>query len=1015
MFVHQKSNRRIKALVVSLVLCLAASAVSASDPAPKTYKIEPQYVSTALKAFAAQSDMQIIFTEAEVGSARTRGVTGTRSPREALSEILKGTGLGFEFTANNVVVVRKLSAATSRASADPPTDGNSDNKEGKKSSAQDIRVAQVDQGTAGPSAAEKNKSESDSRKKTAGLEEIVVTGTRIPTAATNQVQPVRSYTRQDIERSGQTTLSDFLNTLPDASVNSSEAFTQNGVFPGMTTVQLHGLPVGTTLVLIDGRRLESNVFGFFDLSNIPASAVERIDILTVGASAIYGADALGGAINIILRRDINGLEVNAQFAHDIGSSDSHVNLDWGRSWDGGSISLIGTYENRGVLLGSEREPTSRTNFPPGAPSFFVTDSCSPGNVYSLNGQNLPGLSAPDAGIPGGISGKPTTQQFLATSGKLNECNAYLDTMLALPTQREGAVLSANVRINPEIELFTQVLLTHEQLTDSGVALIGAYGGSYGGTVLGATNPYNPFGEAVGVSFSYPAVPDTERVSDDFIRPLIGLRGSVFTDWDYEATTYFSRDEFHSIQPNFNAALFQNALNSSDPATAWNPFATQAAASSQVVQSLSASVAGNDYAFVDELTGGQGVLRGSLAPLPAGPLQTAAGVEFSHESLAYSQSGAAPIDLHRISYAAFGEMRVPLLSGFDRSTGNERLALTVAGRYDHSSDYSGKATWQGGLLWRATQGFLFRGGYGTSYKAPLLQELAGGIQYTATGSFGFVDPFRGGQPVDSQITVATNPRLKPETGDSRTLGVVYSSQALMGLTASLTYYYTKIEKYIWAPAFQVLIDNPEDFPGAITRAPPSPQDVANGWLGPITNISSSYYNFGNIDVGGVDADLRYDIETGLGRLTPSVAVANIYKWTGALTPQASPISYLNQATINGPGFAPRWKGTAALSWKLGPLSTSVSGRYVGRYRDYQDLVTSPLELGDFWVFDLNCRYDLGKGVFGNSGWPTGAYIAFGAINLFDHTPQLSFGGGLPFDPAENDIRGRVIYVQLGAKW
>jgi iron complex outermembrane receptor protein len=522
-------------------------------------------------------------------------------------------------------------------------------------------------------------------------------------------------------------------------------------------------------------------------------------------------------------------------------------------------------------------------------------------------------------------------------------------------------------------------------------------------------------QTVGVSFSYPTVPDTERVSDDFIRPLIGLRGSLFREWDYEATTYFSRDEFHSIQPNPNTGLFQEALNSSNPATAWNPFVTQAAASPQLVQSLVTSVPGNDFAFVDELTGGQVVLRGSLAPLHAGPLQTAAGVEFSHDSLAYYQSGAAPIDLHRISYATFAELHVPLLSGLDQSTGNDRLALTLAGRYDHASDYGGKPTWQGGLLWRATRSLLFRGGYGISYKAPLLQQLAGGVQYTLSGNFGFVDPFRGDQPVDSQITSATNPRLEPETGVSRTLGIVYSSQALTGLTASLTYFYTKIANYIWAPPFQVLIDSPEYFPGAITRTPPSPQDVAKGWLGPITNITGSYYNFGNLEVGGVDADLRYDIETRLGRLTPSVAVANIYKWTGALTPQAPPISYLSQATINGPGFAPRWKGTAALDWKLGPLSTNVSGRYVGRYRDYQDYAPSTLELGDFWVFDLNCRYEIGKGVFGNSGWPTGAYIAAGAINLFDHTPQLSFGGGLPFDPAENDIRGRVIYVQLGAKW
>src|SRR6267154_531361 len=111
----QKNENRVSAMLVVLVMCFAGSVARAADPAPLAYKIEPQSVSTALKAFAAQSNMQLIFTEQDVGSAKTTGVVGTRSPREALSEILKGTGLEFEFTANNVVVVRKTSHTTESA------------------------------------------------------------------------------------------------------------------------------------------------------------------------------------------------------------------------------------------------------------------------------------------------------------------------------------------------------------------------------------------------------------------------------------------------------------------------------------------------------------------------------------------------------------------------------------------------------------------------------------------------------------------------------------------------------------------------------------------------------------------------------------------------------------------------------------------------------------------------------------------------------------------------------------
>src|SRR5882762_5423884 len=107
----QKNENRVSAIFAVLLMCFGGSVAYAGDPPAKTYQIEPQWVSTALKAFAAQSSMQLIFTEADVGSAKTSGVMGTRSPREALSEILKGTGLEFELTANNVVVVRKASHA----------------------------------------------------------------------------------------------------------------------------------------------------------------------------------------------------------------------------------------------------------------------------------------------------------------------------------------------------------------------------------------------------------------------------------------------------------------------------------------------------------------------------------------------------------------------------------------------------------------------------------------------------------------------------------------------------------------------------------------------------------------------------------------------------------------------------------------------------------------------------------------------------------------------------------------
>jgi iron complex outermembrane recepter protein len=1016
MFMHRKSKKVLECLVAAWVVCMGAGPVYAADPAPQAYKIEPQSVSTALKEFAAQSNLQLIFTEADVGSVKTNGVSGTKAPREALSEILRGTGLKFEFTANNVVVVKR---SVREAKSDPPSgaDRNTEEKGGKTDSSQDFRVAQVDQNAAGPQAIDKNKGEeSDSKRKTAGLEEIVVTGSRIPTVAGNEVQPVRSYTREDIENGGQITLGDFLNTLPDVSSNNP---LQTG-FSGQQAVQLHGLPVGTTLTLLDGRRLDANIGGFFDLSNIPLAAVERVEILPVGASAIYGADGLAGAVNMILRKNFNGFEVNATLDTAPGVNNPTANLAWGKSWERGSVSLIGTFQETSELLGSQREPTSSTSLPANLPASIVSAianySCAPGNVYSLDGSNLPGLSSPYAAIPAGITGKPTIAQFLATAGKQNLCNGNQYVTITPEAHREGALLSAHYELAPSADLFTEVLFSYQHfLYDLGPQI--SVSQFFGGT-LSASNPYNPFGEAVNVSFAYPGAGTPEDSFTSLIRPLIGLRGEIFSGWHYEATATVSRTQFHNEYSIADPGLIANALASSTPATALNPFTTGAPGTSQLLRSLTTPADVFPTSFDDRTVRAEGFLGGPLVQLPAGPLQTVFGGEYSQQTQDENAPPYPALDLHRNAFAVFGEARVPLLADRESTQQGDRLTLTLAGRYDHSDDYGGKTTWQSGLRWRATESLSFRGGYGQSYRAPLLSQISGPQTVTPDVVANIVDPFRGNQLTSNPVTLTTgpNPNLKPETGDAFTLGLQYVSQALPGLHATLTWYDLKITDYIGIEATQTLVSYPSLFPGAVVRAPPTPQDQQLGYLGAITQINYLDYNFGDLRVAGFDSDVSYAIDTRAGQFTPSVAIAEIYKWQSALLPGTPTIDGVSQATLLGVGWSPRWKGTAALAWKQGPLSMNLAGRYIGKYRDYQDygVANNTNEIGNTWIFDLNAHYEVGQALAGSSSWLAQSYVAFGAVNLFNKIPPLSY---TPYwyDPAEYDIRGRYFHLSVGVRF
>jgi iron complex outermembrane recepter protein len=860
------------------------------------------------------------------------------------------------------------------------------------------------------------KDEQASKKKPMVLEEVIVTGSRIPTVAGQQVLPVRSYSRQDIEQSGQTTISEFLNTLPDASISASEgsAFSPGGFGdPGRTTVRLHGLPLGTTLVLLNGRRVEQGVTGFFDLSTIPVSAIERVEVMPVGASAIYGADALGGAVNIILRQNLNGFEVNGKFAHAADLNDTDANLGWGKSWERGSVSLVGTYQDRGNLLGSQRTLTSTIQLPAGVPPWlFLTDACSPGNVYSLDGQNLPGLSSPHAAIPAGISGTPTTQQFAGTAGQLNQCNTFRTTALVPQAQREGALLSAHYQMAGSMDLFTEILFSHQHLHPPSDSFINA-----SGAILGANNPYNPFGKDVGVSFASD-FPTSYEASGSLIRPLIGMRGSLFSAWHYEATAYLSRDRYQLDIPLtfYGDPILEAALNSSNPATALNPFTT--GAPSPALQSLVASARQYHQLYVGRLVDGQAVLRGPLFHLPAGPLETVLGSEFGQEKhekyvLINGANLTTPLASQRNTYAVFSEARVPLLADYAHPQLGDRLALTLAGRYDHTNDFGGKATWQGGLLWRPTETISMNGSYGVSYKAPQLREISGGVSFAYATTY--PDPLRGNQLDSVNQIFGANPNLKPETGDSLTLGIVYSSRALEGLETSLTYFNVNISNFIARPSATAMINNPNLYPGGIIRGPATPQDQQQGFPGAITQINDLYYNFGDVHVAGVDADVRYAINTGVGEFAPSLAVANIYRWQTALVPGAPSISAVSQALgFGGVGFAPRWKGTAALRWRQGPLSANLVGRYTGRYKDYQEQVPNSNELGNFWIFDLNLRYDAGRALTDSPRWVAGTYLSLGAINLFDKAPPFSYGYPT-YDYTQYDIRGRIVYAQIGLKW
>ena len=356
-----------------LVIWLGANAADAADPTPKDYKIEPQSVSTALKAFAAQSDMELIFTEADVGSAVTGGVTGNRSPSEALSQILKGTGLKFDFTANNVVVVRKISHATESAASKPIADA----LDPRGSST--VKLAQVD--SPSPVAGEGARSEDERRGESQDatdssktkLDEIIVTGTHI--RGVSPSSPIINITREEIDRSGYTSLGDLMRSLPQNYNGGNSPQLTTGATPGIdnggsvsggSSPNLRGLGSGSTLTLVNGHRLaDDTINGAVDITLIPLAAVERVEVVTDGASAAYGSDAVAGVVNIILKKNYDGSETSilGGGTSQGGGTEKQLNQLLGKTWTTGNLLFDYEFDRIAAVYSTKRDYTLEAGTP----------------------------------------------------------------------------------------------------------------------------------------------------------------------------------------------------------------------------------------------------------------------------------------------------------------------------------------------------------------------------------------------------------------------------------------------------------------------------------------------------------------------------------------------------------------------------------------------------------------------------------------------------------------------------
>lgn len=998
--------------LVSIAIALGASANAQQPPESAEYAVPAGDLISVVNQISRGSGVQIVYDIELLRGKRSAEIIGSMSLTEALERALRGSGLSWKQVNASTISIQK---------ARQPKSGST--RGGHPSSRQQTE-------------------ESEGEGRVVELEQMTVVGSRIGSTPSESALPIKIITRDEIERSGASSIAQMLSYLPEVSVNGDQSGSIGSAGTGLglegreinaSTVQLRGLPLGTTLVLINGRRSgESSALmqsGQFDLSTIPLAMVERIEVLPAGASAVYGGDGMAGVVNIVLRRDTNGIGLRVRHAQADGYTDQQASLVFGKSWSRGSMTGTLMMQKGDGLESAQRGLLANADFS----RFGGSDRTSlytvyPGNVFSLDGcqpapalcfipldqrGNLPGLDSPFATVPTGQDGRSLTlSDFLATAGQLNRASRRVQ--LISPETNKALTFNGHFELTPSTELIGELMYNRRSIPARQLVFstgLGEYG--FQTAVVGADNPFNPFGVPVGVNYWYEDTNIYREFSQTFWRAMVGARGKV-KDWQWEATVWRSRDTSSTGNVySFVSNRFPQVLNTSDPSRAVNLFSGDgsAPASLEVLRSLM-SLTETDFGA--EVTGVNAFAHGPLLALPAGDLQALFGIEYQKQALIsnvqfYDAGELVPVEAeHGPNYAKamFTELRAPILAAQDGSSG--KLTATGAFRVEDTGRMAERASTETlGLEFRPFPGLLLRGMHSTAFK-PLPIYSAIQSTHLEPARQTVTDPTLGGAsfPVSTIYGGGLPPGLRPEISQTQSFGLVLDAS---NSRISASFWKTHLDDLLSsASSPQFFLDNEDELPGRVIRDPTSGVPVT---------VDMRRFNVNNVDMNGVDVTAEGRWETaGNGDFSLAVSATYTHKYEQQLTSNASVQNHLG--VIRNGGWAPRWKIVPRVEWFHRDTSVSVLGRYVSSYEDPKPLVTGPRagqkqQLGDFWMFDINADLPLGRylGLDSRSEFLGGVRFSLGARNVFNRLPDFCNYCFLGYDASQYDIVGRTVYAEV----
>ncbi len=894
---------------------------------------------------------------------------------------------------------------------------------------------------------------------------IEITGSSIKRIDAETALPVQVLTRQDIQKSGATNVEQLMQTISaNTSSGAQMANSASGATTGgISSISLRGLTAIRTLVLLNGRRIAPYGIGFVgdsvsvDVGSIPIAAIERVEILKDGASAIYGSDAVAGVVNFILRRDYTGgeLALDAADTQRGGAANQRISLTAGfgdLARDRFNLMISGSFQKEGRLMGADRgfasvgynealnnNPNSFHSFPANvldAPTFVIG-----GNP-----------SAPGCPLPYAVNTVFDGPAFCSFDP------APLVTLLPA-TERASVMAAGKWAISDTLEAFFEASFTKSKTRtviqpvpfsfvfalpptnplNSIAPWNGLYPAGYGALTgtphgMGAANsvillqPGTPFYPTALIQSQLapgdPLPPLTvfyrsnetgnRDITDhaDAPRLVLGLRG-LAAGWDWEAALLRSQSKVREqVSDGFPAnSLILPILNSgrvnffgpNTPDVVAELRATNFTGDAFKIKSTLTSVAVKGSRELMALGGGQAGLA------LGGELRTEDYLFDPHPTIQTGDiSGYGGnfllTDRSRRVDALFTELNLPLMKG---------LELNTAVRFDRYEGVGNSTTPKASVRWQPTPQLLLRAAVGKGFRAPSLQDLYL-PQTTGVSVPGLSDPLRcptTGLVTDcsTQFTILNggNPVLKPEKSTNATLGIVLSP--LPQVTLALDAFRIDLKDTIVNGITQsVILGDLARYGSLVTRGPVDPAFPA--LPGPITSILQTNINLGQVKVAGLDVDLKASAPVGAGKLSASI-VGTYFSKYDVQNLDGSFTGGLDSTNTATGGIIPRWRHYATIDWSVGPWGMTLGQSWQKGYNDIPPTGGTPLRrVGVYQLYDLQLRYAGLKNL----------ELRAGVRNLFDKDPpysnsggQTSFQGG--YDPAYADPRGRTFYAGLTYKF